>query len=107
MTQTQFQQYISSQFPSSYKLHINPKTFFDAIEYEGEDGEQKTVAHWEFGERLAFMNTECRERYKKAWAAADQFVVKAESFLPTIANRGGPKAKDTYLGIERHRLQGK
>ncbi|KAF8573673.1 hypothetical protein K439DRAFT_1624899 [Ramaria rubella] len=43
-------QYITSQLPSSYNLHVDPTTFMQAFEFEREDGTSVSADSWKFGE---------------------------------------------------------
>jgi len=96
----------SSGPPSSQTLCDFHRSLRLPLQYEGEQGEQKTIPHWEYGECLAFMDMPMLKQYQLAWHVANNFTTKVETFQPTIANRGGPKSKNTFAQLMKHHTQG-
>ncbi|KAF8573714.1 hypothetical protein K439DRAFT_1624858 [Ramaria rubella] len=70
-------QYITSQLPSAYNMHVNPMTFMQTFEFEKENGTM-TV-------------------YRNVWNSLDEYGAAAAKFIPLLANRDADS--DTFEAL--------
>lgn len=85
-------------------MHIDPDRFLGSFELKAGEDTTDTVGPWAFGERIAFLSQNERERYASAWQEIDHYKTKSASFIPT---RSYKVFSNTFETLEEKRKEGR